>query len=55
VDKAKPFDIPKREAHCLACDAPVWRSVASFNLLPTGVHRRGRRWGRSAWRHETNW
>jgi hypothetical protein len=29
-------------------NAPEHRLVASFNLLPTGVHRRGRRWGRSA-------
>jgi putative transposase len=31
------------------------RPLASFNLFPTGVHRWGRRWGRSAWRHQTSW
>ena len=43
------------DAHCLARNAPGSQPVASFNLLPTGVHRWGPRWGGSAWRHETSW
>jgi hypothetical protein len=41
----------------IACSATIRtrNPVASFKLLPTGVASAGRRWDRSAWRHETSW
>jgi hypothetical protein len=45
----------KAAAHCLIRNATEWLAVASPDLLPAGVHRRGRAWGGSAWQRVTSW
>lgn len=52
--KVRVIATTKDIAHCLVCNAPISLGVASFNMLLIGFHRRGRRWGGSAWQRGTN-